>query len=574
MRWVVPLFGATLWMLSCTTPPPLETSPQAIVNGTATDGFLPVGALTREQGGVNSGTYCSGTLVAPQWVLTAGHCLDKPNGIEALPITLSFFLGDQLTMPPIAADPGPKGHYFADARILHPQYNPLFFFNDVALLHLTRPVVGVVPYPLRSAPIDDGLLSSPVTFVGFGKTGQNQGGTGTKRVATMPLAEIQGTYVVTEFQGSGVCEGDSGGPALLPTATGFELAGVISGLVGGTPDICHSDASASRVDAYRDWILQHIEGGGPDCSEHPDMCLCPSGCQEPGPCNVAACELTSCLALGACLADCEGGALCELRCQRRAVGDVAAVWQNLELCLDACDGNGECKEQSCLEEAATCAASAPEGQRCPQLQDCLSRCSGPACQEDCLGRGDVTEAALAQALFDCVDADLCAELEGLCDADHRCQDDQDCPATEACTWPVAGAAAGLCGCRDDDGDLWCATDDCDDTNLQVNPGIGELCFDGLDNDCDLEVDEGCPVVTAPDPQEDGRSDLTAPEVVAVPQEADLPVPAPPGACAISGRPPPGGAPWSLGPWLLLAGLLVHRLLRARGRTVPSSTPFP
>ncbi|MBW2991576.1 hypothetical protein KY348_07815 [Candidatus Woesearchaeota archaeon] len=43
-------------------------------------------------------------------------------------------------------------------------------------------------------------------------------------------------------------------------------------------------------------------------------------------------------------------------------------------------------------------------------------------------------------------------------------------------------------CIDDDGDGYCAPEDCDDTNPSVHPGAPEVC-NGLDDDCDGEVDE-------------------------------------------------------------------------------------
>ncbi len=40
--------------------------------------------------------------------------------------------------------------------------------------------------------------------------------------------------------------------------------------------------------------------------------------------------------------------------------------------------------------------------------------------------------------------------------------------------------------------------DCDDANAAVNPGAVEVCYDGLDNDCDGTSDDGCaPVITDP-----------------------------------------------------------------------------
>jgi hypothetical protein len=65
------------------------------------------------------------------------------------------------------------------------------------------------------------------------------------------------------------------------------------------------------------------------------------------------------------------------------------------------------------------------------------------------------------------------------------------------------ASDPLCpdGCADDDGDGYkdveCGGSDCDDDTLSVNPGAGESCIDGVDNDCDGQIDEGdlvnCPV---------------------------------------------------------------------------------
>ncbi len=50
--------------------------------------------------------------------------------------------------------------------------------------------------------------------------------------------------------------------------------------------------------------------------------------------------------------------------------------------------------------------------------------------------------------------------------------------------------------QDDDGDRFSLADgDCDDNDAEVYPGRDEAC-DGVDNDCDLRVDEDCPEAPA------------------------------------------------------------------------------
>ncbi|MBI4687210.1 MAG: right-handed parallel beta-helix repeat-containing protein [Nitrospirae bacterium] len=83
--------------------------------------------------------------------------------------------------------------------------------------------------------------------------------------------------------------------------------------------------------------------------------------------------------------------------------------------------------------------------------------------------------------------------------------DQDGEITEKVTWPMALAPYSskiivwsnnpFGSCTDSDGDGFykeggtCGPIDCNDNNPAVNPGAAEIC-DGVDNDCDGQVDEG------------------------------------------------------------------------------------
>ena len=71
-------------------------------------------------------------------------------------------------------------------------------------------------------------------------------------------------------------------------------------------------------------------------------------------------------------------------------------------------------------------------------------------------------------------------------------------------------------CMDNDNDGICVTaGDCNDSNADIYPGAGEVC-DGIDNNCDGTVDEGCPICTDNDNDgvcvEDGDCNDDDPEV--------------------------------------------------------------
>ena len=58
------------------------------------------------------------------------------------------------------------------------------------------------------------------------------------------------------------------------------------------------------------------------------------------------------------------------------------------------------------------------------------------------------------------------------------------------------------GCDDDlDGDGFvseaCGGNDCNDNDPEINPLAGEICDDGVDNNCDGQIDEGCGTVCTP-----------------------------------------------------------------------------
>ncbi len=61
------------------------------------------------------------------------------------------------------------------------------------------------------------------------------------------------------------------------------------------------------------------------------------------------------------------------------------------------------------------------------------------------------------------------------------------------------------GLVDEDGDGYLSDEDCDDLDASVRPGVPEVC-DGIDNDCDGEVDDGIDITWYVDADEDGFGD--------------------------------------------------------------------
>jgi len=77
-----------------------------------------------------------------------------------------------------------------------------------------------------------------------------------------------------------------------------------------------------------------------------------------------------------------------------------------------------------------------------------------------------------------------------CDDGDKCTKDT-CVNGKCVYEPLVGC--GWCE-TDADGDgyySFCNPGDCDDSNAAIFPGAQEVC-DDLDNDCDGQVDEGCP----------------------------------------------------------------------------------
>ena len=223
----------------------LAAPAQAVVGGKPVpDGQFGYVANVRIMGAFG----CTGTLIAPQWVMTAGHCGSAtgslsqgmvPSPVAWPPQAYSIVLGTTH-----ADGQGGETHDVTDV-VVEPDYIVTNGDgNDVTLMKLDTPAkVG----PMKIAAVGERPSWAPgklVTIAGFGATKPDGSDMpDTMQYAQVPIVADQdcakaygdGSFDATTMVcagypqgGTDTCNGDSGGPLLAPIPGGFHLAGATS----------------------------------------------------------------------------------------------------------------------------------------------------------------------------------------------------------------------------------------------------------------------------------------------------------------------------------------------------------